>query len=211
MQQLHHYREVDGTTYKTFETGALLLFFIPYFFMAAITAGSMCPAGLFVPTLTAGAAFGRIIGHILNCAMPGYVTDSGSYALVGAAAVLGGMSRMTIAGTIIMLEACGNNGYLLPLMVTFAAARYSGNAFNQPMYDMHITLKGWPFLEGALKTLGLLNYHPIADIMAQPVITLNEINRVSTVHRILSTKSHNGFPVVDKNGHLKGFILRKTL
>jgi chloride channel 7 len=211
MQQLYHFREVDGTTYTTFDTGALLMFFIPYFFMAAISAGSMCPAGLFVPTLTAGAAFGRIVGHILNCAIPGYVTDSGSYALVGAAAVLGGMSRMTIAGTIILLEACGNNGYLLPLMVTFAAARYTGNALNQPMYDMHISLKGWPFLEGALKTLGLLNYHPIADVMAQPVITLNEINRVSTVHRILSTKTHNGFPIVDKNGHLKGFILRKTL
>lgn len=211
MQQLYHFREYDGTTYTTFDTGALLLFFVPYFFMAAITGGSMCPAGLFVPTLLAGAAYGRIIGHILNCAMPGYVTDSGSYALIGAASLLGGMSRMTIAGTIIILEACGNSGYLLPLMVTFAAARYGGNAINQPMYDMHISLKGWPFLEGALKTLGLLNYHPIAELMAQPVITLNEINRVSSVHRILSTKTHNGFPVVDKNGHLKGFILRKTL
>ena len=68
-----------------------------------------------------------------------------------------------------------------------------------------------PFLEGSLKTLGLLNYHPIAELMAQPVITLDEINRVSTVHQILSTKTHNGFPVVGKNGHLRGFILRKTL
>lgn len=211
MQQLYHFKEVDGTPYTTFDTGALLLFFFPYFFMAAITSGTLCPAGLFVPTLLAGAAYGRVVGHILNILAPGFVTDSGSYALIGAASVLGGMSRMTIAGTIIILEACGNSAYLLPLMVTFAAARYTGNAFNQPMYDMQITLKELPFLEGALKTLGLLNYHPIVEIMAQPVITLSEINKVSTVHHILSTKSHNGFPVVNKNGHLKGFILRKTL
>jgi chloride channel 7 len=211
MQQLYHYKEVDGTTYTTFETGPLLMFFIPYFFMAAITSGTLCPAGLFVPTLLAGAAFGRIVGHILNSAAPGYVTDAGSYALIGAAAVLGGMSRMTIAGTIIILEACGNSAYLLPLMITFAAARYSGNAINQPMYDMHISLKQLPFLEGSLKTLGLLNYHPIVELMAQPVVTLNEINKVGIVYRILSSKSHNGFPVVDKNGHLRGFILRKTL
>ena len=124
--------------------------------------------------------------------------------------------------------------FLLPLMITFAAARYTGNAINAPMYDMHIQLKQWyggplqliiqllaltkydaylcrPFLEGSLKTLGLLNYHPIAELMAQPVVTLDEINRVSTVHQILSTKTHNGFPVVGKNGHLRGFILRKTL
>lgn len=211
MQQLYHFKEVGGTTYTTFQTGALLLFFIPYFFMAAITSGTLCPAGLFVPTLLAGAAFGRIVGHILNCAAGNFVTDAGSYALIGAAAILGGMSRMTIAGTIIILEACGNSAYLLPLMVTFAAARYTGNAINLPMYDMQIAIKELPFLEGSLKTLGLLNYHPIVELMAQPVVSLYEINKVGTVYKILSTKSHNGFPVVDKNGHLRGFILRKTL
>ena len=34
---------------------------------------------------------------------------------------------MTISGTVIMLEAAGNMVYLLPLMVTFGAARYTGN------------------------------------------------------------------------------------
>lgn len=33
---------------------------------------------------------------------------------------------MTISGTVIMLEAAGNMVYLLPLMVTFGAARYTG-------------------------------------------------------------------------------------
>lgn len=51
---------------------------------------------------------------------------SGTYALIGAAAILGGMARMTIAGCVIILEACGNTTYLLPLMVTFAASRYAG-------------------------------------------------------------------------------------
>jgi chloride channel 7 len=211
MLQLYHFKEVDGTSYTTFDTGPLLLFVGPYFFMAAVTSGTLCPAGLFVPTLVAGAAFGRIVGHILNTAFPGFVTDTGSYALIGAAAMLGGMARMTIAGTIIILEACGNSSYLLPLMITFAAARYTGNAINLPMYDMQIELKELPFLEGSLKTLGLLNYHPVVELMATPVITLNEINKVSSVHQMLLMKRHNGFPVVNKAGHLKGFILRKTL
>lgn len=211
MQQLFHFLEVDGTSYVTFETGALLMFFIPYFLFAAVTSGTFCPAGLFVPTLFAGAAFGRIIGHILNCAFPGYVTDSGTYALIGAASLLGGMSRMTIAGTIIILEATGNPGLLLPLMLTFAAARYSGNAINQPMYDMHIELREMPFLEGTLKTLGLLNYHPVTEIMARPVITFSEINKVGTIYAILKNTKHNGFPIVGKDGHLRGLILRKHL
>ena len=38
---------------------------------------------------------------------------------------------MTISGTVIMLEAAGNMVYLLPLMVTFGAARYTGEEGQQ--------------------------------------------------------------------------------
>ena len=85
MRQLFHYREYNGTAHNTFDTGSLILFLIPYFLIAAITSGVMAPAGLFVPTLLSGAAMGRLIGHWLNSAFPGYVADSGTYALIGAA------------------------------------------------------------------------------------------------------------------------------
>ena len=84
MRQLFHFREVDGEGLNSFTIGPLILFFIPYFLIASITSGVMAPAGLFVPTLLAGAAFGRAVGHILNVAFPGYVADSGTYALIGA-------------------------------------------------------------------------------------------------------------------------------
>lgn len=211
LQQLFHFQEVNGTSFTTFDFGPLFLFFIPYFLFATVTSGTLCPAGLFVPTLLSGAAFGRIIGHLLNIIGPGMFMDAGSYALIGAAAVLGGMSRMTIAGTVIIIEACGNNQYLLPLMLTFAAARYTGNAINMPMYDLQITLNGFPFLDGTLKTLGLLNQHPVMEIMARPLVTVQEINRVGTLVDILSKTTHSGFPVVNEEGRLCGFILRKTL
>ena len=211
MRQLFHFREVDGDGTTSFGTGPLILFFIPYFLMASITSGVLAPAGLFVPTLLSGAAFGRLIGHWLNVAFPGYVADSGTYALIGAAAVLGGMARMTIAGCVIVLEACGNITYLLPLMITFASSRYVGNAINESMYDMQIHLKEMPFLEGSLHSLGMLNYHPISEIMASPVVTLMEVDKVRRVMEVLTTTDHNGFPVVNKDGRLRGIILRKTL
>ena len=139
------------------------------------------------------------------------MADAGTYALIGAAALLGGMSRSTIAATVIVLEACGNNAYLLPLMITFAAAQYVGNLFNESMYDMQIELNQVPFLEETLDDAGLLTYHPVTEVMAKPVCTLKEVNAVKDVHELLSRTSHNGFPVVGEDGHLRGMILRKTL
>ena len=211
MRQLFHFRELDGMGHSSFGAGSLFLFFVPYFLMAAITSDVLAPAGLFAPTLLSGAAFGRLIGHWLNMWFPGYVADSGTYALIGAAAVLGGMARMTIAGCIIVLEACGNITYLLPLMVTFAAARYAGNAINESMYDMQIHMKEMPFLEGSLHSLGMVNYMPISQIMANPVQTLMEVDKVGRVMEVLRSTDHNGFPVVSRDGRLRGLILRRTL
>jgi H+/Cl- antiporter ClcA len=55
------------------------------------------------------------------------------------AAILGGMARMTIAGAVIMLEACGSTSYLLPLMLTFAAARYTGNSGSYHLISLSLT------------------------------------------------------------------------
>jgi len=214
LQQFFHFPEVQGYSANAFDTNALLLFFLAYFFFAAISYGTFCPTGLFIPTLMAGAAYGRIWGHILNvlsaAKSPTMFSNPGIYAVIGAAAMLGGMSRMTITGTVMLNETCGNSKLLLPFIVTFAAARYSGNAINEALYDILIRIKEVPFLPDSLKSLGLLNYHPLAEIMSQDVKFLSEINTVKDIIQLLSSE-HNGFPVVSDQYVLRGFILRKTL
>jgi chloride channel 7 len=51
MRQLFHFRENDGLGHESFTSGPLILFFIPYFCLAAITSGVLAPAGLFVYVL----------------------------------------------------------------------------------------------------------------------------------------------------------------
>lgn len=61
------------------------------------------------------------------------------------------------------------------------------------MYDMQIHLKKMPFLEGSLHSLGMLNYHPISKIMAQPVVTLQEIEKVRCMMCMMYGVYVNGF------------------
>ena len=95
IKQLFHFREAGGDDNSTFSSGALFLFFVPYIMMATVVYGIAVPSGLFVPSLLSGAAFGRLCGHLLHKLdhTSGTFADSGTYALMGAAAVLGGKTK----------------------------------------------------------------------------------------------------------------------
>lgn len=72
----------------------------------------------------------------------------GLYAMVGAAAVLGGVTRMTVSLVVIMFELTGGVRYIVPLMAAAMASKWVGDALGrQGIYDAHINLNGYPFLD----------------------------------------------------------------
>lgn len=86
--------------HRIFPHGSLIIFFSVYIGLATLTYGIAVPSGLFVPSLLSGAAFGRLLGNILDQHTDFNVAFSNVYSLIGAAAVLGGMARMTISLTV---------------------------------------------------------------------------------------------------------------
>lgn len=95
-----------------------------------------------------------------DCIQPGL------YAMVGAAAVLGGVTRMTgtlnelkisnptknwffsVSLVVIMFELTGGVRYIVPLMAAAMASKWVGDALGkQGIYDAHIALNGYPFLD----------------------------------------------------------------
>lgn len=215
IRQLFHFRETGETDTSTFSSAALFLFFIPYITLASLVYGIAVPSGLFVPSLLSGAAFGRLFGHLLHKLdhTSGTFADSGTYALMGAAAVLGGMARMTISLAVILLEATGNMQYCLPLMMTLMAARFTGNVFNEGLYDIHIHLKHIPFLEPDVPTIAERHEIVAGQVMSTEVKCLRPVERVGIVYDLLKNVSHGNFPIVDtaSSGTLYGTASRTML
>lgn len=66
--------------------------------LTTITFGCKVPSGVIIPALDGGAFFGRLVGQSITTISPGI------FAMVGAAAFLAGVSRMTISLCVIMFE-----------------------------------------------------------------------------------------------------------
>lgn len=160
--------------------GSLIVFTVFYFGLACVTYGIAVPSGLFVPSLLLGAAFGRLYGQILQRMLDLSLSQAGVYSLIGSAAMLGGMARMTISITVIMIEATNDYSYGLPLMLTLMTTRWVGNMFNEGLYDIHIHLNGVPLLEGTALV------GPWEQTRAQDVLTAAGIMSpcVSDLHKI---------------------------
>ncbi|XP_071330279.1 H(+)/Cl(-) exchange transporter 7 isoform X2 [Trachinotus anak] len=202
----------------TYNPLTLGLFTLTYFFLACWTYGLAVSAGVFIPSLLIGAAWGRLFGILLAYITPLPIwADSGKYALIGAAAQLGGIVRMTLSLTVIMVEATGNVTYGFPIMLVLMTAKIVGDYFVEGLYDIHIKLQSVPFLHWEAPATS--HWLTAREVMSSPVTCLNRIEKVGTIVDTLSNTStnHNGFPVVvqisgsDEPAKLCGLILRSQL
>ncbi|XP_017313546.1 H(+)/Cl(-) exchange transporter 7 isoform X2 [Ictalurus punctatus] len=204
----------------TYNVQTLGLFTLTYFFLACWTYGLAVSAGVFIPSLLIGAAWGRLFGILLSLVFPSKITiwtDPGKYALMGAAAQLGGIVRMTLSLTVILVEATGNVTYGLPIMLVLMTAKIVGDYFIEGLYDVHIKLQSVPFLHWEAPATS--HWLTAREVMSSPVTCFRRVEKVGTIVDVLSAMStnHNGFPVImqagtdDEPGKLCGLILRSQL
>ncbi|XP_018325354.1 H(+)/Cl(-) exchange transporter 5 isoform X2 [Agrilus planipennis] len=209
----------------------LMLALIFKLIMTVFTFGMKVPCGLFIPSLCLGAIVGRIVGIFMEqlaynypknpifsgeCSTGDDCITPGLYAMVGAAAVLGGITRMTVSLVVIMFELTGGVRYIVPLMAAAMASKWVGDALGrQGIYDAHIAINGYPFLDSKDE---FAHTSLAADVM-QPkrngtlsVITQDSMT-LDDVEQLLKETEHNGYPVVvsKESQYLVGFVLRRDL
>ncbi|KAI2666349.1 H(+)/Cl(-) exchange transporter 7 [Labeo rohita] len=174
----------------TYNPITLGLFTLAYFFLAVWTYGLTVSAGVFIPSLLIGAAWGRLFGILL----------------------------MTLSLTVILVEATGNVTYGFPIMLVLMTAKIVGDYFIEGLYDIHIKLQSVPFLHWEAPPTS--HWLTAREVMSSPVTCFNRVEKVGRIVDVLSNTStiHNGFPVVvdttdndDEPGKICGLILRSQL
>eukprot|EP00931_Biecheleriopsis_adriatica_P041540 TRINITY_DN23734_c0_g2_i1.p1 TRINITY_DN23734_c0_g2~~TRINITY_DN23734_c0_g2_i1.p1 ORF type:complete len:860 (-),score=130.18 TRINITY_DN23734_c0_g2_i1:58-2637(-) len=198
---------------EDFDLSILSVFAALNLVLSCWTYGIGVPSGLFVPSLLTGSAFGRIIGQLLKNYVPGYITwaHPGVYALIGACSMLAGTARITISLAMILMETSGDAVFGLPIFLAVMVAKWTGDAFNRGIYDLHIIeLKKVPLLESmpeeCMMSMG------VRDVMTREVVTLELVDKVSTLLEVLTYNNHHGFPVLyPGTGRLAGMLSQEVL
>ncbi|XP_047126233.1 H(+)/Cl(-) exchange transporter 5 isoform X1 [Hydra vulgaris] len=201
--------------------------------LTVFTFGMKVPTGVFVPSLFIGACGGRVLGIGMEmlvdshssfflwsgvCSkMKNHCIVPGLYAMTGAAATLGGVTRMTVSLVVIMFELTGGLTYIVPLMVSIMVSKWVGDALGtEGIYDEHIRLNGYPYLdvkeEFTHPTLAADVMNPRKNTESLVCIAKNGFT-VADIENLLEETNFNGFPVImDKESQtLAGFVTRRDL
>ncbi|KNZ57872.1 uncharacterized protein VP01_2051g2 [Puccinia sorghi] len=190
------------------------------FLITAVTFGIKCPAGIFVPSLCIGAMMGRILGYGVeyayfihpelpvfqfcdpsrpfgqSCVLPGV------WAMVGAAAMLAGVTRTTLSLAVIVAELTGSLVYILPVSISVIVAKTVADTIeHRSIYDLVMDLSELPYLDAKSEYLHYAKPEDIMDRNAE-VIVLNEDLRASDLRQSIKNmlegaQPGSGFPLIE--------------
>lgn len=186
------------------------------FLLTTVTFGLQIPAGIILPSLAIGALYGRALGVVVElfqkhhpnllifsaCEPDIPCITPGTYAIVGAASALAGVTRMTVSIVVIMFELTGALTYVLPIMIAVMLSKWIGDAFSKRgIYESWIQFNEYPYLDNRDDTLA--PDVKVSNIMTsiEEIVCIDaaEEHSIQSLKHLLSTTTYRGFPVISSS------------
>jgi CIC family chloride channel protein len=169
------------------------------------TLGSGGSGGVFAPSLFLGACLGGLAGLGLAAWLPGDVGSPGSYALVGAGAVVAATTRAPITAIIIIFELTNNYTIILPLMIAcILATLLADRMVPHSIYHTKLIERGVD-LEHR-QDPNLLRRIRVHEVPVEPYRTVTEATPLDEILELAVGEGARFFVVVDATGHYRGMI-----
>lgn len=189
-----------------------ILFLVGMKFISwSIALGSGTSGGTLAPLFTIGGGIGAALGIAAASLVPALGIDPRIAALVGMAAIFSGASRAMLASVVFAFETTLQPVGLLPLLGGCAAAYLIASlTMRNSIMTEKIARRGIRTPDEYVADFwGRIL---VRDIASSPVITVQEDDSPSQLlSRLGQNASHQGFPVVNAQGHLTGLVTVRNL
>jgi CBS domain-containing protein len=180
----------------------------------SVALGSGTSGGTLAPLFTIGGALGGVLGAVFVTCAPWLHVDPHVAALVCMAAIFAGASRAFLTSVVFAFETTQQPHGLLPLLTACAAAYLvSGLMMRNTIMTEKIARRG--VRVPAEYAADFLDRIAVGDACSRHVVTLRTSQALAEVREWLATgdmaAKHQGFPIVDDEGQLKGVLTRRDL
>ncbi|XP_014807346.1 PREDICTED: chloride channel protein ClC-Kb-like [Calidris pugnax] len=200
--------------------GTLAFFLVMKFWMLILATTLPLPAGYFMPIFIYGAAIGRLIGETVALLFPRGLRSEGDlrpiipggYALAGAAAFSGSVTH-AISTALLVCEATGHLGHVLPVVLAVLVANAITQKHQPSFYDGTIIVKKLPYLP-PIRSRHMASYQVVVEeFMERQVVALAKGDGFEEVLMALDASADAEYPVVESTGSptLVGTISRAQL
>lgn len=238
---------------KPFHLALKLIFiFVQGFVLSAYAYGLSLPGGVLMPSFVLGGTLGRCLGIICQalqnrfkstlfatCTAQSCIVSPSSYAVVGSAAFVTGITKLTLSVVVIVFELTGAVSYVLPIMIAVMTSKFFNDWLcEENIYDTWLNHEFNVLAKNSLAELnlnkgtGLCNFSdassrfraklpdvPIEDVMV-PILQVRLFYLyperpylLSEIYGYLSDDSHEGYPLLaskDKPVNV-GYLPKRTI
>ena len=186
----------------------LLVYFIAIILLKIVasvaTNGGGGVGGIFAPSLFMGAIVGFITARIMNIA--GLMVQETSFALVGMAGLMSGVMHAPLTGIFLIAELTGGYHLFMPLMIVSVISYLTIMLFEpHSLYAMRLAQKGELLTHN--KDRNVLTLLKMDSVLETDFVTVLPEMTLGELVKVISESKRNIFPVIDKNGHLRGILL----
>jgi H+/Cl- antiporter ClcA/CBS domain-containing protein len=171
----------------------------------SVALGSGTSGGVLAPLLMMGGALGALFGGFLP------FSDTGTWAMIGMAAIMGGTMRSPLTAIIFALELTHNVGGLVPVAVACVMAHATTVLLlRRSILTEKVARRGHHVMREYI--VDPFETMRVSEIMARPAETLPAEMPVGDVVKFFTAegppKRHKSYPVIEQDGKLIGVVSR---
>lgn len=222
------------------------------FLLSTYSYGINLPGGILMPSLVLGGTTGRMIGiisqaiqksinaeYLATCTAKSCLVSPSSYAVVGAASFVTGITKLTLSVVVVMFELTGAITYVLPIMIAVMTSKFFNDWLtDENVYDAWLNnefnVSGYSPLHevNANKGNGICSFANLStrfksklpDVpVSQAMIPLaktrhfyvfpSEPYSLNDIHKFLADDCHEGYPLIasESNPVGLGYVQKKQI
>ncbi len=172
----------------------------------SFTISSGGSGGVFAPSLFIGAMLGGFYGNLCSKLFPDLVINPSAFVLVGMGGFFAGVAKVPIASLILVAEMTGGYSLIVPLLIVSTISYLLLGEFS--LYEKQVSTRvGSPAHLGDFAT-NILEHIPVKNALPadRKVEMIPEEMRLDRIIDLIVDSNQMDFPVVDKEGCLKGIL-----